>query len=249
MRLFTFGCSFTKYCWPTWADIIAHDLQCPYENWAVSAIGNIAIQHKLLECDLKKHFTKKDLILVAWTGWSREDRYYGDWKPTGNVLTSPHYKKSFRKNFWHPQNDIVKNMTAIIVSNRCFDITYQSHIFDYKQFLNEKQLKNNNLEKFDYLYNSMPPKHLFSRDSNTKFNGLLKDEHPDIICHLNYAQQVYNKIGMKLKPSTINYYNDAFDYFVQKLEKQKRLPVLHRATERVMNKITEEWINENRKSK
>ena len=34
-RLFTFGCSYTRYNWPTWADIIADDLQIPFQNWGV----------------------------------------------------------------------------------------------------------------------------------------------------------------------------------------------------------------------
>ncbi len=40
MRLITFGCSFTDYSWPTWADIIARDLDCEYENWAIGGGGN-----------------------------------------------------------------------------------------------------------------------------------------------------------------------------------------------------------------
>ena len=39
-RLITFGCSFTDYSWPTWADIIALDREVEYENWAIGGGGN-----------------------------------------------------------------------------------------------------------------------------------------------------------------------------------------------------------------
>ena len=36
MRIFTFGCSFTQYHWPTWADILINENICNGgigENW------------------------------------------------------------------------------------------------------------------------------------------------------------------------------------------------------------------------
>ena len=32
-RLFTFGCSFTQYMWPTWADILSKNFNF-YESWS-----------------------------------------------------------------------------------------------------------------------------------------------------------------------------------------------------------------------
>ena len=42
-RLYTFGCSFTKWYWPCWPEIIAHDTGLPFENWGASAAGNVGI--------------------------------------------------------------------------------------------------------------------------------------------------------------------------------------------------------------
>ena len=36
-RLFTFGCSFTQYNWPTWADILGRSLH--QEGWEFHNIG------------------------------------------------------------------------------------------------------------------------------------------------------------------------------------------------------------------
>ncbi len=73
-RIFTFGCSYTSFMWPTWADIIADDLCLPLQNWGIAGIGNVAIVSRMLECDLKNKFTDSDLILVNWSSWHREDR-------------------------------------------------------------------------------------------------------------------------------------------------------------------------------
>lgn len=64
MRLFTFGCSYTRWHWPSWADIIARDIGCHYENWAEPGLGNVGIQHKMLECDLKRWLNNYDEELV-----------------------------------------------------------------------------------------------------------------------------------------------------------------------------------------
>src|SRR5210317_538525 len=199
MRLFTFGCSYTKYHWPTWADIIARDLDCEFENWGMSGIGNVAIQHKLMECDLKNKFKEDDLILVAWSGWSREDRYLGEWVPRGNALSNPFFGQGWIKKHWHIENDIVKNMTAIISANRCHNINFQSHIIDYNIYLNEKGKDNQNKDmakaftqkKFKYLRRAMPEYHLLSRANNNLFENYITDTHPDLLCQLEHANYVY----------------------------------------------------------
>ena len=110
-RIFTFGCSYTEFIWPTWADIIGHDLNLPYENWGHAGTGNVYIAIKMLECDLKNKFTDTDLILVNWSSWHREDRMYpgGDiWASGGNVFNNEHYPVKFLKKYYSEYNDIVK---------------------------------------------------------------------------------------------------------------------------------------------
>ena len=42
------------------------------------------------------------------------------------------FPPKFIKNYWNQNNDIVKNSTAIILSNRSVNIDYQSHMIDYE---------------------------------------------------------------------------------------------------------------------
>ena len=62
-RLFTFGCSYTSWNWPTWADILALDYEHS-ENWGHAGLGNRAIAERVAECHLKNKFTKIDKVIV-----------------------------------------------------------------------------------------------------------------------------------------------------------------------------------------
>ncbi len=85
-RLFTFGCSFTNYKWPTWADFIATEYDY-YENWGKSGAGNYHILSQLFECNQINNFTKNDTVLIMLTSFTRFDMinresvsFYDTWK-------------------------------------------------------------------------------------------------------------------------------------------------------------------------
>lgn len=73
-RLFTFGCSMTKYHWPTWADILGRQWEY-FENWGNPGSGNTFIFDSLIECDTRNKFTPNDSIIVMWSGIARIDYY------------------------------------------------------------------------------------------------------------------------------------------------------------------------------
>lgn len=213
-RLFTFGCSFTHWPWPTWADIIAHDLAIPYYNWGIPGLGNIAIQHRLTECDLRNSFNKDDIILVVWSTWTREDRYNvkradsggSGWNATGDVLHS--YDTQFIDNYWSINNDLIKNSTAIISANKMFDIKFNGHIYtplidasdDASLYFTEHEKTIANFYQphipNDGVYN---PKH----------SSYSIDTHPSILAHLKYVREVIEpKLGKPLRTTTIDYFTE-----------------------------------------
>jgi len=232
-RLFTFGCSYTKYNWPTWADIIAYDQQIEFHNYGLSGIGNVSITSLMLECDLKHKFTDTDLILVNWSSWHREDRVdsKGKWIQNGNIFTGHHFNKKFIKQYWNEHNDIVKNTDAIISANRMFNINYQSHMVDYEFSLTLECLIRDlvdEVESPDYItgrYHNrfslmMPKKNVFykiEKDRTGFQQSGLHDNHPDILCHLNHAKTVYKELGMTLNERTIEKYENLQRVIVQDL--------------------------------
>jgi len=88
-RLFTFGCSFTHWSWPTWADILGREFE-QYENWGQRGAGNVFIFHSLIECYKKKVLGKGDKVVIMWSSYFREDRYHnGFWDTSGETSGLP----------------------------------------------------------------------------------------------------------------------------------------------------------------
>ena len=218
-RLFTFGCSFTWWPWPTWADIIGYDLQIPHYNWGLSGLGNVGIHSRMIECDLRNNITKDDLVLVVWSSWTREDRYDVEkavfprpsWNSTGDILHS--YDKKFIDNYWSMSNDLVKNSTAIIAANKLFDIKFNGHISTPITSLhNDSALSFSDDEKeIALLYEPHIP-----NDGEYSENGKhscrytkTQDSHPDILSHLDYVTEfIEPKLGKPLRKTTIDYFTE-----------------------------------------
>lgn len=76
-RFFAFGCSFTNYVWPTWADIISQDIPV-YQNWGSAGSGNHFIFNSIIEANARYQFNNTDLVVVMWTNKEREDRYHNN---------------------------------------------------------------------------------------------------------------------------------------------------------------------------
>lgn len=99
-RLFTFGCSFTSYVWPTWADIVGQSFEY-YENWGMCGIGNKLISNKLVECHHMNNITKDDVVFVMFTSIPRIDFYNGHWSMAGNIFNT--FNKKYEK-LWVERN-------------------------------------------------------------------------------------------------------------------------------------------------
>lgn len=100
-RLFTFGCSFTEYRWPTWADILGQSFDY-YENWGMSGTGNYLISSRIMECNHVNKITKDDVVIVMFTSIPRIDFYNGSWARNGNIYNqhSRPWEDQWRDNNW-----------------------------------------------------------------------------------------------------------------------------------------------------
>lgn len=200
-RFFALGCSFTKYRWPTWSDIIAHDLKIPYLNAGHSGAGNFYILYKLLELDNIYKFTPQDLIVVGWSSWHREDRLdrTGVWKLQGRVSE----KNWFPIKYWSEHNDVFKNWTAIMSANKSFKINFQFHLQDYQGNNHiDGTFSQEIVEQYKDLFEYLPQKHLFETFTPYEDN----DGHPDIKSHVAQAKLIYKNLGLEMKPLTEELY-------------------------------------------
>lgn len=69
-RCFSFGCSFTNWFYPTWADFISYNFS-EFYNFAKGGTSNTTMFHRFIEADKLFHFNKDDTILWGLSGLGR----------------------------------------------------------------------------------------------------------------------------------------------------------------------------------
>lgn len=112
-RLFAFGCSFTKYRWMTWADILGTQYN-EYYNWGQSGAGNLYIFNSIMEADQRYQFTANDTVIVCWTDIMREDRYVGSrWLTLGNIGLNKIYTKEFIADLACERGNLIRDIALI----------------------------------------------------------------------------------------------------------------------------------------
>jgi len=114
-RVFIFGCSFTNYHWPTWANILALEMQqAEIHNFGRPGAGNLYILGKIIEANQVFRFNNDDLVLVLWSTFCREDRYrYKNWVTPGNIFSQGIIDESFVKEWADPTGYVVRDMIYI----------------------------------------------------------------------------------------------------------------------------------------
>jgi hypothetical protein len=198
--------------WPTWADIIAYDQGIEYHNYALPGLGNVGIQHRIVEADIKHTFTDDDIILIMWTGWCREDRVkHSQWANVGSVL-DPHnniYDRKFLKKYWDYSNDIVKNSTAIISANRIYKNNIRWQGTGLPLFFTEGPRSDDTPEDkmlIDLYKDSMPAVdnvNTFKNDFDMLAFGAIEDCHPDVNDHMLIVKNhIYKKMNLTINKKT-----------------------------------------------
>jgi hypothetical protein len=117
MRIWTFGCSFTQFPWPTWADILIKEVEEKKhkgENWGRCGAGNLYIASKIWECNARNKFGPNDWVFVQWSGFTREDRYTGSgWSTPGNIFSQNVYNDKFVNDWANPKFYALRDCTLI----------------------------------------------------------------------------------------------------------------------------------------
>jgi len=123
-RLFTFGCSFTNYAWPTYADFLGNEFDY-YENWGWPGLGNRAIAERIAECHARNTFTKDDTVIVQWSSHVRHDWFRTNdlsnkgWQTKGsifNYLNADIFDRKWIETFWDENAYFMHNMNFILLA-------------------------------------------------------------------------------------------------------------------------------------
>ena len=184
-RLFAFGCSFTMYAWPTYADILGHHFE-HYENWAFPGLGNRAIAERIAECHAKNRFTKDDVVIVQWSThirndyhtfmpmsfdpnsflhiWFRKNPNIG-WKTQGSIFNPNNrqfvYNDNWVNNFWDEHSYFMYSLNDISLTQGLLESVgcewYMTSIGDFKKMCTDiPNATDENISDQDNIYKSKP---------------------------------------------------------------------------------------------
>ncbi len=132
-RLFTFGCSFTKYYWPSWSDILGKEFDY-YENWGVVGIGNRGIAERISECHVRQTFGPDDTVVVQWSDFARHDWMRtslrdGDdtfWRTRGNIFSESNanvFSPVWIHKFWDEKAYYIHTLNTILLTQGFLEST------------------------------------------------------------------------------------------------------------------------------
>jgi hypothetical protein len=260
-RIFAFGCSFTHYKWPTWADLIS--IESPdaiYRNYGFAGMGNLAISTRIIEGSKRFNFNSDDLILVMWSTFCREDRWLnGRWFTQGSVYNST-YPEDWIRDYTDPNGYLIRDHALIYSTNQyiksldCDSVILKSSPFDYTETNPDKEsayvrdqlsliYKNdyNNLPLDFYTFNGSSwgnDTQEFFDDYNTdiKIQTWRTDIHPFSGSYVKYLEF----IGIKLSDSTKRFAN-TFDEFIKRkpkiTEMNKNIDFLRQNVDLGVNRI------------
>ena len=127
-RLFVFGCSFTSYSWPTWADLLSLDFD-RFENWGVTGLGNRAIAERIVECNVKNQLNSDDIVIVQWSTHLRHDFFHSyslpnrlpGWKTAGsifNYLNLEIYDQKWIDTFFYEPAYVMHTLNFVSLTQR-----------------------------------------------------------------------------------------------------------------------------------
>lgn len=120
-RFFAFGCSFTSYMWPTWADIVSKEMpDCEFYNFGLSGSGNPLISYRIAEANSRYKFTDTDLVMVMFTTYCREDRWITNrkWIAGGNIFNNKNYPDDWVKEFADERGYLIRDAAVIDMTTK-----------------------------------------------------------------------------------------------------------------------------------
>jgi hypothetical protein len=228
-RVFTFGCSFTAFRWPTWADFLIHHFESnglKGVNWGKHASSNQYSFIKFMEMNAKFKFNKDDLIIFCWTSICREDRYISGrgWETTGNVLTQNVYPKEFNEKWVDPIHYYYRDCAMISAVKTILEsIGCNYHFFSMNK-LEEDENDANKITDYtnkiieyygdDMTMHSIPVMDFMKRNSNRigpevyygENKQIFNEQHPTPKEHFLYLNEfILPKFNIDLHPKTIEF--------------------------------------------
>lgn len=249
-RAFAFGCSFTNYVYPTWADMIFYQMPgIEGYNFGQAGAGNQFIACKIAEANARFKFTETDFVMVMYTTAFREDRYIeGKWRTYGNIYNQQYFDKNFVKNYVDTAGCVIRDMAMINLSRsfveslpcdslflRAAPIEFESRDLMDDQIMNVLSVYEDTYNNFPAtLQESMFPNGWVATMEKGSPGNMFLDSHPLPVDYYDYLVKIGIELGDRkyAEEATKKAYlanpdnSDWSDYFPEVAERNNLSPQL-----------------------
>lgn len=197
-----YGCSFTKYNWPTYADILAADFNV--SNNGASGSGNEQIFAKILFDFRKGNLNKESVVICQWSGFNRFQYLLKNqtWIGDGNIFL-PQNQKLYKKikSFYNLDYELEKTINYVIAVTHLLENSVRKFVF----LSMDKLLLDIGIDtEFDNLQSKYKGYYSFTKNCNwfdSKFYTY-NDYHPTVLQHLDLSEKISNQIDISLTNRT-----------------------------------------------
>ena len=216
-RLFTFGCSFTEYRFPTWANIASKMVpNAKFYNFGRSGAGNTLIANRITETHMKYNLSETDLVLVMWSTFCREDRWLpyhpkhqrSGWESPGNIYSQEEWQftdDKYFKYYGQPITYLIRDLSTITMADGylkslpCDSFTMLSVPPSHQQDM-EDETTINILEAYKPIFDKFPPD-MLTHEMKGNWTDEIKyipkwttekvvDYHPTPLRYMNYLKKI-----------------------------------------------------------
>jgi hypothetical protein len=232
-RFFAFGCSFTKWKWPSWADLIAREMpHAEFHNLGRGGAGNTYIAAMYSQNNMKYQFDENDLVIILWSTHFREDKYIKNcWVTPGNLSTQNLIDSKFVEKYIDIKGCLVRDLASMdlvrqsMLNSKADSIHLLSVPFDYDTNQHEADNTDDLLNLYVPLTDKFPKSFFENENSEWKHGHFYynrsfdkgkaksinephtpnyKDYHPNTYAHYRFLRD----IGFKLSSDSEKYAMD-----------------------------------------
>lgn len=230
-RFFAFGCSFTNYFYPTWADFVGYNFD-EFYNFGNSGLSNKTIGDRLIEVDNHYKFDNNDTVIISLSGLGRYNFFVttptkntaiwagGDLGNNvnddfilGNKKLSYYHEiiKFMRDKFWNHKWGIYHTWLTVKTAKRILTSNHINHkIFCGldMQFYRDRellQLNDHEVKMVNEIYDILDIKESIQEFSETQPTNRFNDSHPFIDVHYRFVEKYMPEF---ISPKTENLYTE-----------------------------------------
>lgn len=203
-NLYVFGCSFTLYKWPTWADYLyAGGISKGYKNWGLPGGSNDFIFHSVTECIATEHITSKDIVMIMWSQPHRIADYTHEtgWDMPGNAHLYQDKERMIK--YWNEHQSTLENLSYFYGTNNILKSIGCDFLFTSIERI---RLHTDYVKQFDNItktfYTSVGDVLGYTpRDKNeTDWRETLPgDRHPSPKEHATYAKKLWEDLALPIQ--------------------------------------------------